>query len=96
MNSQYPEPDHEHYTLSERDRAVAEQVGKHVVAHLLTAAQNKEIAGHVIGTYTAELQMVVGRAVLRLLGYLLGVAVLIASFKLGILDKVADFFGGPR
>lgn len=86
--------DDEVHSMSDRDRAFASEVGKHVIASLLDAAQNKEIAGRVIDNWAGEVQRIVGRAVLRLVVLIVGAALLLASFKLGLTDWLSGIVKG--
>lgn len=80
--------DDEGYTMTPKDRAIAEAVAQHTVARMLDAAQSPEVAGRVIDTWAGHVQQVVGRAVLRLALYLFLLALAIASYKFGLLDSL--------
>ena len=67
--------------MSERERALAEAIGRHVVARLLEAAQNPEVTTHVVDNWTGQIQRAVGRAVLRVVFYIIGVALLVQAFN---------------
>lgn len=86
--------------MSDRDRQMATQIGDRagqvVVARLLDAAQNKEIAGRVLETYAEEAQRIVGRAVIRFAFWVFGVVMLIAAWKTGAVHWLSDFFGGAK
>lgn len=62
-------------------------MARHTVARILDAAQDQEVAGRIIETWSGHVQRVVGKAVLRLALYIFLMAVAIASWKFGLLDS---------
>lgn len=90
----------EYNQMSDRDRQMANQIGERagqvVVARLLEAVQDREIAGRVIDTYAGEAQRIVGRAVFRFTFWVVGVVLLIAAWKTGALGWLSDFFEGRK
>jgi hypothetical protein len=90
----------EYNSMSERDRQMANQIGERagqvVVARLLDAVQDREIAERVIDTYAGEAQRIVGRAFFRFAFWVIGVVLLVAAWKTGVLAWVNDFFEGHK
>jgi hypothetical protein len=88
------------YQMTERDRHLAHQIGDRagqvVVARLLDAVQDKEIANKVIETYAEEWQRIVGKAVIRFFVWVVGVVLLIAAWKTGVLNAISDIFGSQK
>lgn len=80
------------YEMSERDKAMADLIATSTADKIIDALTDKERAGHVIDTWSGHLQQIVGRAVLRLALYLLLMALAIASFKFGLVDRVTEVF----
>lgn len=83
------------HQLSDQDRAmadyIAEQSAQATMARLISAATNPDVAERVIDTWGGHVQRLVGRAVLRFLMYILLLALLFASFKLGVPDKIVEW-----
>lgn len=90
----------EHSAMSERDRQMANQIGERaghvVVARLLAAAQDPEIASRVMSTYADEARRIVGGAVIRFAFWVIGVVLLIAAWKTGVLGWLSNFFEGQK
>jgi len=85
-------PDRKEDAMSDRERQIAEYVAQHTVARILDAVTNEEVAGKVIDTWAGHAQKVVGRAVLRLALYVCLLVVALASYKMGLMDKLAEVF----
>jgi len=83
-------PDDKGLQMSDRDKAFAEYIAHHTVTGIVNAATNKDVAERVIDTWAAHVQRVVGRAVLRLLMYVCIGVVALASYKMGLLDRLAE------
>lgn len=81
--------------MTDRDRAIAEQIAQHTTARLLDALQNEETAGRIIDKWAGKAQQVVGRVVIRTVFYIVGVAVLIGSIKAGLIDWLVSSIGFP-
>ena len=56
--------------MSERDKAMAEAIGSHVVERLLKVAESPEATSRILDTWASQIQQAVGRAVLRVIIYL--------------------------
>ncbi len=83
----------EGFQMSEKDMAMAREIGRVVADHLIEQAQDPEKVGLVLDTWSGHVQKMVGRAVLRVLWMLLLTALLIGSVKLGLLDKLHSALG---
>lgn len=81
--------------MSDRDRAIAEQIAQHTTARLLDALQDDETANRIIEKWSGKAQQVVGRVVIRTVFYIVGVAVLIGSIKAGLIDWLVSSIGFP-
>jgi general stress protein YciG len=88
--------DQEGQGLSDRDKQLAREIGRHagqvVTARIIDLVTDREFAEKVTSTYAEQAQRIVGAAVIRFIFWVLGVAMLIAAWKTGVLDKVGDFF----
>lgn len=86
--------------LNERDRRLAEEIGRHaghhVVERLLDLAMDQEVINKVAGRWSGEAQRIVGAAVIRFLFWICGVVLLIGAWKTGALKNVAEFFSVHR
>lgn len=80
--------------MSERDQAMAREIGRVVAEHLIEQAQDPEKVGLVLDTWGSHLQKMVGRAVLRVAWWVLLTLLVIGSVKLGLLDKLHQALGG--
>lgn len=80
--------------MSERDQAMAREIGRVVVEQLMEHAQDPEQVGLVLDTWGSHVQKMVGRAVLRVLWWVLLTLLVIGSVKLGLLDKLHQALGG--
>ena len=85
------EPDEEP-KMTQRDRDLAELFAQHTTARLIEAIQSDEVTDRVVEKWSGKVQRTVGRAVLRTVFILLGVALLIGSIKLGAIDRLLDAF----
>lgn len=76
--------------MTPKDRAIAREVANHTVARMIDAATDKELTGRIVETWLGHMQQIVGRAVLRLMLYILLVLCAIASVKLGLAEKFTE------
>lgn len=90
-----PTPD-EGETMTQRDREMAEHIAQHTTARMIDALQNPDIAERVVGTWAGRVQQVVGRAVLRFVFYIVGIALLIGAIKAGVVDSILDTFQSKK
>jgi hypothetical protein len=81
--------------MSDRDRAIAEQIAQHTTARILDALQDEDTAGRIVDKWAGKAQQVVGRVVIRTVFYIVGVALLIGSIKAGLVDWLVSSFGFP-
>ena len=88
--------EHQPSHLSEREKQMAREIGRHaghvVTARMIDLVTDREFAERVTNTYAEQAQRVVGRAVIRFIFWVLGVVMLIAAWKTGVLDRVSEFF----
>jgi hypothetical protein len=80
--------------MSDKETAMADAIASRVVDGALIAAQDPERMRPVVNNLSTQVQIVVGRAVLRALFYILIGFVLIGSFKFDWLRRGVDLFGG--
>lgn len=80
--------------MSERDQAMAREIGRVVVERLVEQAQDPETVGMVLDTWGGHVQKMVGRAVLRVVWWVLLTLLVIGSIKFGLLDKLQQALGG--
>lgn len=73
---------------------MAREIGRVVAEHLIEQAQDPVQVGKVIDTWSEHMQKLVGRAVLRMFWWVFLTALLVASIKLGLVDKLHQAFGG--
>lgn len=81
--------------MTQRDRELAEAFAQHTTARLLEALQNPDVADRIVDNWAGRVQQIVGRAVLRLVFYIAGIALLVGSIKLGLIDRIVDAFTMP-
>ena len=81
--------------MTQRDKEMAESIAQHTTARLLDALQNPDVADRIVDNWAGRVQQIVGRAVLRLVFYIAGIALLIGSIKLGLIDRVVEAFTMP-
>lgn len=83
-------PDDRETHLSERDHAMAEAIARRTSEHVLDAVRSREFSDEVVTTWADSFHRIVGRAVVRLVIYIAGVALLIGAIKAGVIDRVVD------
>lgn len=82
--------DREDWVMSDAERKeVIDQIAQRVVDGLLRASTDEEHVGKMVDTATAQLQRVVGRAVIRAVVYLVAAGMLIGAWKTGLLEWIA-------
>ncbi len=79
--------------MSERDNAMAAAIAAKVVDGAIEAAQDPERMGPIARKLGTQIQIIVGRAVLRALFYILIGVLLVGSIKFDWLRKGLEFFG---
>jgi hypothetical protein len=80
--------------MSDRDNAMADAIASRVVSGAIDAAQDPERMRPIVDNVSAQIQLMVGRAVLRALFYVLVGLLMVGSFKFDWLRRGMDLFGG--
>ncbi len=80
--------------MTQRDRDMAELFAQHTTARIIDALQSEDVADKVVETWAGRVQKLVGRAVLRFVFYICGIALLIGAIKAGVIDSILSTFGG--
>lgn len=81
--------------MSDKDRQIAEFVAQAVMDRILQAIQSEEVADKVLDVWGDKIDRTIGRGLRRLGFYVLIAFIGIASMKLGLLDKIANFLTKP-
>jgi hypothetical protein len=80
--------------MNDKELAMATQIAKIVTDQLVERAQDPEQVGRVLDTWSSHVQKMVGRAVLRVLWWVLLTVLFVASVKLGFWEKLHAALGG--
>lgn len=78
--------------MSEQDRRIADHIAAAVVARILDAVQNEEVAEKVMTVWGGKVDQTIGRGLRRLGFYVVVLAVGIAALRLNVLDRIWEFF----
>jgi hypothetical protein len=78
--------------MSEQDRRMAEYVAQAVVARILSAVQDDEVAGRVMDVWGGKLDRTIGRGLRRLGFYVVCLAIAAGAVKFGLIDKFWGLF----
>lgn len=74
--------------MSEADRRIANHIAQSVIAGLLDAAQNREVASKILGVWGEEVDRTIGKGLRRALWYLFLALAGIAAMKFGLVEKL--------
>ena len=78
--------------MSEQDRRMAEYVAQAVVARILSAVQDDEVAGRVMDVWGGKLDRTIGQGLRRLGFYVVCLAIAAGAVKFGLIDKFWGLF----
>jgi hypothetical protein len=70
-------------------KALVEQIGQHVIDRLVHASTDEKIVGQVVDTAAAQVQRVVGRAVIRGAIYIVAAIMMVGALKAGLLEWIS-------